>query len=478
MLIPFDRKIDWSHPPVVTILLILINTLIFFMWQSDDNARFEEALNYYLESGLAEQESTTYKSYLAHLGEPLPEIYEVQKQTADKPKVFLAAWTEWALGDNDFMRTVHTQRLIPPGLPEYPEWRSKRAHFEELLSQVVFWHYGLKTAEFRPIELLTHMFLHADFMHLFGNMFFLFAVGFLVERTLGSSAYLVCYLLAGLGGAAFDFIFTPDRLIPGIGASGAIAGLMGMYAVLFWTRRIRFFYFLFVIFGFTTLPAIVLLPLWVAEQLYFLLAYPESNVNYLAHLGGLCFGGVIGLIARSYLPSYSLKHFEHEDQKLQFEKQLDKAIDLCSRLEYRKGRPILANLYAQHPEDERILYHLHQCSRLDPAQEEYHRLSHTILALPGYDLKTNDWVATTFHEYLKRAKPKPVLNRALMTQLAERFIATEQLKDAEWLVQHLLKKGGDTQSPKLAAALGEKLLQTGDPARGYKYLNLAKQLRS
>lgn len=477
MLIPFDRKIDWSHPPMVTLLLILINTLIFVGWQSGDHERLGEALDYYMESGLARQESSTYKDYLTQLGEPLPEIYEIQEK-ADKPEAFLTVWAQWALGDNDFMRTVRTQRLIPPNLPEYPEWRSKRDHFNELLSQVVFWHYGLKTAEFRPIELLTHMFLHGDFMHLFGNMFFLLAVGFLVERTLGSGAYLICYLLVGLGGAAFDFIFTPDRLVPGIGASGAVSGLMGMYAVLFWTRRIRFFYFLFVIFGFTTLPAIVLLPLWIGEQLYYLLAYPDSNVNYLAHLGGLSFGGLIGLIARSYLPSFSLKHIEREDQDLQFEKRLAEAIDLCDRMEYRKGRPILARLYAQRPEDERILYHLHQCSRLDPAQEEYHRLSRAILALPNYDSKTNQWVTTTFHDYLQRAKPKPVMNRGLMTQLAERFITIGQLKDAEWLVQHLLKKGGDAHGLKLAAALGEKLLQNGDPARGHKYLSLAKQLQS
>jgi membrane associated rhomboid family serine protease len=388
------------------------------------------------------------------------------------------AWTEWSLSDNDFLIAARDEQLISPGLPEYYRWRSKRAHFNELLSEVVFWHHGLKTAELRPLELLTHMFLHADFMHLFGNMFFLFAVGFLVERTLGSGSYLICYLLAGLGGAAFDFIFTPDRLIPGIGASGAVSGLMGMYAVLFWTHRIRFFYFLFVIFGFTTLPAIVLLPLWIGEQLFYLLAYPGSNVNYLAHLGGLSFGGLIGLAARHYVPSFSLGHFEREDQKSQFEKQLEEAIVQCERMEYRKAKPILARLYARRPEDERILYYLHQCSRLDPGQEEYHRLSHAILSLPNYDTKTNHWVATTFHDYLKRAKPKPVLNRGLMMQLAERFIAVGQLKDAEWLVQHLMKKGGDAQGTKLAAALGEKLLQAGDPARGHKYLALAKQLQA
>jgi hypothetical protein len=63
MLIPFDRKIDWSHPPVVTLLLVLINIIIFFGWQSGDTERIGTAFEYYLESGLAEQESSAYQKY-------------------------------------------------------------------------------------------------------------------------------------------------------------------------------------------------------------------------------------------------------------------------------------------------------------------------------------------------------------------------------------------------------------------------------
>ena len=473
LIIPFDRRIDWSHPPVVTLLLILINFILYFGWQSNDDQRLVEALAYYQKSGLAELERTAYEQRLKTEGKALPPVFRTNgKDGKETPPV-------WALSDNDFMRAAKRGRLMAPAAPGYEEWRAKRAEFERLLSRVVLWEHGLKTDVFNPPELLSHMFLHAGFMHLFGNMFFLLAVGFLVERTFGSGAYLAAYLLAGMGGAAFDFIFTPDRLIAGSGASGAVSGLMGMYAVLFWTRPIRFFYFLFVIFGFAQLPAIILLPLWVGEQLYQLFAYPHSNINYLAHVGGLVTGAAIALGVRNYLPSFSLGFADREDDSADFERRLAEATDLCKALEYRKARPILALLHARNPEDERVLRHLHQCSRMEPDKEEYHRLSRKILSLRQYDESTNQWVLASYREYLQRAKPNPRLDRPLMTQLAQRFIKTGHLKEAEPLIAHFLKKGDASEETlRLAALLGERLVQRGEGERGGKYLALVARLKS
>lgn len=470
LIIPFDRKIDWSHPPVVTVLLILLNALFFFGWQAKDDRRLAEALDYYQKSGLAAVEREAYERHLKDKGKALPEVFG--KGDKQAPPL-------WALGDNDFILAAKRGLLLAPGSAGYEEWRVKRARFEGLLSRVVLWEHGLKTDRFRPSELLTHMFLHAGLMHLLGNMFFLFAVGFLVERSIGSGVYLLAYLLAGLGGAGFDFLFSPGRAIAGIGASGAVSGLMGMYAVLYWTRPIRFFYFLFVIFGFAQLPAIILLPVWVGEQLYQLFAYPDSHINYLAHLGGLAVGGTLGLLLRSYLPGFSLAFAEREDEARAFEQRLEEAIDLCKALEYRKARPILARLHALRPDDEIVLNHLHQCSRMEPDREEYHRLTRRILSLNQFDAPSNQWVLTTFRDYLQRAKPHPRLDRPLVLHLANRFIKAGHLKEAEHLVAHLLKKGGaNEETLRLALALGEKLVKTGNGEKGGRYLALVARLKS
>lgn len=479
LIIPFDRQIDWKHPPVATLLLALINILIYFGWQSGDNERLSDALDYYHESGLAGIERDAYKTYLGARGLPLPEIFPNAKAAAgaDEPPLF--AWSWWAIHDDDFLGAVEGGQLIRPDSAQYRRWRALREQFDGMMAGVVYREYGLKTIAVRPVELAAHMFLHADVMHLFGNLFFLIAVGFLVERTFGSVAYLLCYLLAGLGSAGFDFLLNPADRVPGIGASGAISGLMGMYAVLFWTRKIRFFYFFFVVFGFAMLPAITLLPLWIANEVYQLFVNTESNINYAAHLGGLVTGGVIAAGVRRLLPSFSLAHIDEEDDRKEFDRELDTAVALCEKLEYRSARPTLARLHARHPDDERVLYHLHQCSRMDPSSDEYHRLSQQILALPGHDPHTDAWVLETFREYIERARPLPRLGTTLVAQLAGRFTETGELDEAERLIVNLAKKLGRTeQVAALAAALGRKHMQSGDRERGGKLIAYAEKARA
>lgn len=100
--------------------------------------------------------------------------------------------------------------------------------------------------------------------------------------------------IGGLASVGFYWLVATPSLVPGIGASGAIAGLMGMYTVLYWTRPMRFFYFILVYFDYVRLPAIVLLPLWIGSQLVQMALDGDSQINYLAHLGGLLGGALIG----------------------------------------------------------------------------------------------------------------------------------------------------------------------------------------
>ncbi len=465
LIIPFDRKIDWAHPPAITLFLILINCLIYFGWQSGDEQRLTEAVDFYQDSGLDKMEAKAYEDYrVKHKTEAI-EVPPQEASEVQKIQAIVERQTH-----PDFMTAVRNESLIPVEDKTYADWQNKRASFEEKMSKVVFWEYGLKTAEFEPLDALVHMFLHGSFMHLLGNMFFLMAVGFLVERTFGSGAYLVCYLLAGMGGVALDFLLDPYRFIPGVGASGAISGLMGMYAVLFWIRPIRFFYFLFIIFGFATLPAITLLPIWVANELYQLLYNSGSHVNYAAHLGGLVSGGLIAFGVRRFLPSFSLDHIEQEDEKEVLDGQLAQAIEYCDLLEYRKAQPILTRLHNQYPDDQRILHYLHQSSRIQPASESYHRVSLRILSLDGDDPETNDWVLNTYREYLQRAKPQPRLGSRLGSRLARRFIQSGHLGEAEPLVAQLLKKPESAAvAADLSSMLGEKWVKVGDYDRGQKW---------
>lgn len=437
IIIPLDRKLDWSRPPIVTLTLILVNVLCFFVWQSGDDQRFSKAIAYYSESGLARQELTPF----LQLQDDAAADALLEELSEDDPEI--ASLYSTMVKDSGFMQELLAERVITPADENYPQWRERRRQFEELLSQVVMIHYGLQTAAPRWDSLISHMFLHADFMHLLGNMIFLLAVGFLVEATLGSWIYLLCYLLVGLGSTTFDFIFLPAGFIPGIGASGAISGLMGMYTVLYWTRRIRFFYFIFVYFDYVTLPAIALLPLWVGNELFQILADPDSNINYYAHLGGLITGALVGWGVRNHLPAFSDDFLQQEDRQSDFEQRMQQAQELSRQLEYRKAVNLLKRLHKEQPDDMAVLAQLQEAARIEPEGEVYHHASHLILMHPAPDSAARQLRLEVFHDYLRSARPRPRLGRQLVCDLIHWFIAIGALKEAELLAMNLAKRKGE-----------------------------------
>jgi rhomboid family protein len=146
------------------------------------------------------------------------------------------------------------------------------------------------------ITVFTSMFMHGGLLHLGGNMLFLWIFGNNVEDSMGPVKYVIFYLLAGLAATAGQVIVSPDATVPGIGASGAIAGVLGGYLVLF--PRARVVTVVFIIFFFTILelPAMFFLVIWFAQQAlfgYFDLLQPTGGgggVAYFAHIGGFVFG--------------------------------------------------------------------------------------------------------------------------------------------------------------------------------------------
>jgi membrane associated rhomboid family serine protease len=146
------------------------------------------------------------------------------------------------------------------------------------------------------LTLFTSMFMHGGLLHLGGNMLFLWIFGNNVEDSMGPFKFVIFYLLAGLSADALQIVFSTDSTVPSIGASGAIAGVLGGYLLLF--PRARVVTVIFIIFFFTILelPAILFLGIWIVEQAvfaYFDLFQPHGNsggVAYFAHLGGAAFG--------------------------------------------------------------------------------------------------------------------------------------------------------------------------------------------
>ncbi len=168
------------------------------------------------------------------------------------------------------------------------------------------------------LTLFSAMFMHGGYGHIAGNMLYLWIFGNNVEHRFGHVWFLIFYLTAGVAASVAQIVSGPNSVIPNLGASGAIAGVMGAYLVLFPHNRVNAVIFYNVV----TVPAIVVLGMWIATQFVSsvgsIAATSESTggVAYLAHVGGFVAGVAAALVCRLRLPqepnSVLRRQYEHD----------------------------------------------------------------------------------------------------------------------------------------------------------------------
>src|SRR5579864_3199476 len=157
--------------------------------------------------------------------------------------------------------------------------------------------YGVVPASFSPPTLVTSMFLHGSWMHVIGNMWYLWIFGDNVEDRLGHGRFIVFYLICGIAAAIGQIAMDPTSMLPTIGASGAIAGVMGAYFVLYPRSRVLTLIPLIIFWEVIELPAFVLLGFWFVMQLFSAGAiavtassHGSGGVAFAAHVAGFLVG--------------------------------------------------------------------------------------------------------------------------------------------------------------------------------------------
>ena len=151
------------------------------------------------------------------------------------------------------------------------------------------------------LTMVTAQFMHAGWVHIIGNLVYLRVFGDNVEDKLGEAAYLVFYLAAGVVGLGAQYAFDPHSAVPIIGASGAIAGTLGTYVILFPAARIVTLFPVLIFLTFVEVPAALFVGVWGLQQLLNgLLAFDgvASSVAWFAHIGGFAFGLMVGIAVR------------------------------------------------------------------------------------------------------------------------------------------------------------------------------------
>ena len=149
------------------------------------------------------------------------------------------------------------------------------------------------------VTIFTSMFMHAGWLHIGGNMLYLWIFGDNVEDRFGHAKYLVFYLLCGIAATFAQLVFSLGSSIPNLGASGAIAGVLGAYILLFPQRSVK----VMVGYGVTQMPALIVIGLWFVLQLFsgigsIAATSDTGGVAYMAHIGGFIAGVILAFILR------------------------------------------------------------------------------------------------------------------------------------------------------------------------------------
>ncbi|WPG36530.1 rhomboid family intramembrane serine protease [Variovorax sp. EBFNA2] len=464
--IPLENKPSWHNPPWMTVLLILLNMIVFWGPQrSEDNGR-ERAAQFYMQGVLPELELPPFVEWLEKTD---PKRGKMARRMLGHEEAY-PQLLEALQNDQPFLKKLRADEVVTPANPRFDEWQRERRQYEAMLPAPFTERWSLdqnKGAAFKPWTWVTAAFLHADTGHLLGNMLFLFLFGFSVELALGRGTYLCFYLLGAVGSSLLASWAYAGVGGHGLGASGAISALMGMYAVMYRLRRIRFFYQLFFYFSYVTAPALLLLPAWIANELL-QQWLGDQGVGYMAHLGGLLTGAALMAgamwLGRVKTPETVKSEMVTDDHR--FDLHVAAARKLSAAMKFEPACAEWRAAAALRPGDTDTLRAWFNTARLQPASDDFHQAARRIFRLPATDEDTLALQHGSFTTYLDQAKPGVRLKPDDMARLARRFARIRQFGDADKLCRILLKIAPD--HPELADTLSvcaNGLLHAGERER-------------
>ena len=458
---------SWRNPPIVTIAIVLINCLVWFVLQAGDTDRQIEASEFYFTTGLANIEISHYVAYRDRRFEKPVDLL-TEEQLADK--TLIKTYLEMQR-DEDFQQLLKNDEIITPADQVYAEWRQLRDEYDFKRSQVTSMQYGFIPDQKSLLTSFTYMFMHGSTGHLLGNMIFLWIVGCMLEMGLGRLRYSVLYIFGGLFAVWAFWAIYMNSTIPLVGASGAIAGLMGAFAVLFGRKRVKIFYSLGFYFNYLKIPAIILLPVWLGNEFYQLFGGGASHVAYVAHIGGLVGGALFGIVCHKL--SLGFNQDVIADAPVDnISPRVEKALKHIAELDLETGRSILEKVLAEDPENIDVLTHLFNVYKLDPDNEKFHQVTKKLIFEHTRSYNTYEKAHQVYDEYIRHT-PRPRLSAQLYIQLSTMFATTGHLEKAVKILTMLLKKVPDSPGmPTALLKLARAYSQKGMAGKGNRCLQL------
>jgi|CZKR01.1.fsa_nt_gi membrane associated rhomboid family serine protease len=449
MLVPIKHEnMTARRWPVVTLALIAINVAVFLFTMSaiDDEA----------------PQLGEVKSHILILAALHPEL-KMQPESQHLVDGFKQShpgqWKQVQNPNRDIIDAYDAKiRMSEDASRLQDEMDSLNAQFVKLSSSSITEQYAFVPAHPRPISYLTANFLHGGWLHLIGNMWFLWLAGFVLEDVWGRWLYSAFYLIAGAAALQFYAWSNPGSITPTLGASGAVAALMGAFLVRFPKMKIEMAWlFFFKLYRFKA-AAYWLLPLWLFSEIFYgSLSGSSSGVAHWAHVGGFLFGAVAAVaIQHSGLEHKANKAIE---EKLGWsnDPELEQANSMMEHGQLPEALAVLANYVAAKPSSLDAWNLLRQIHTRQNNTKDYldatvktcalHLRSHEVeAAFQDYAEFTNSggsrMPAATWLELCKAAEEMQEFERAFAEyqQLAQTYPADRQALTAQLSAARLCLK--------------------------------------
>lgn len=478
--ISLENKPSWRSPPWMTVLLIVINCVIFWGWQAPEEAAVQRAGQRYAQTALPPIELPRFAAYMQEQAGPpsgrrergLAQAVQALYQHQAYAQLYALMWQE-----KKFRQLLLDGKIITPADPQYAQWQAARAGFapqEPGRSFTERWAMSYENgAGWQPVQAFTSTFLHGSAGHLLGNMAFLFLFGFTLEIALGAFTYLAFYVIGGIGASLFALLFYAGMGGYGLGASGAISALMAMYAVMYRMRRIRFFYMLLFYFNYARWPALVMLPVWLGvELLQHLLG--GRQVAYMAHFGGLVTGAAL-MWCHMRLQAVSAPVPEAE-ARAPLAAAVARAQRYTDALEFERAAPAWREAARLAPTDTAILRAWFESARHQPASEDFHGAARRIFKLPARTEAERELQLGSYRTYRERARPGMRMSADTMHALARSFVRQGALAEAGKLCQLLQRSAGHPQWPATLLVLVNGMAQAGRTQEALAWLPTLQRL--
>jgi membrane associated rhomboid family serine protease len=291
MLVPIGHEnMSARRWPIITIGLMFVNLLIFAATHRTVDQQDSQLWN--------------VKEHILILAAIHPNLVLAPKATQfvdGFQRQFPDDWAELQKPNSEITDEWDARtRLIQDPAELQEEMDSLGGQYSQLTASSITERYAFIPAHPKPITYITSTFLHVDWWHVIGNMWFLWLAGFVLEDAWGRPLYLLIYLAAGAFACQFDAWTRPGSIIASVGASGAIAGLMGAFLVRFPKMKIRMMWFFDLgLFPFSRfwMRAYWLLPIWVLMEINYGMG-PRDGIGHWAHVGGFLFGGIAAVALR------------------------------------------------------------------------------------------------------------------------------------------------------------------------------------